>query len=81
MRDPKAHAKVIEIRRQALYKEATQALAENDYRRRARLLDLADGIPRAAFTEDGRVEWSYATWTEPPHWRRTEIIPDTEEES
>ena len=81
MRDPKSYAKVIGIRRQAIYKEANKALAKDDYRRRARLLDLADSIPRAAFTEDGRTRWSYATWTEPPHWRRTNIIPDNEEEA
>lgn len=81
MRDPKTHAKVRELRREALYKASTQALANNDRKRRRRLLDLADRINATALDENGRVEWRYCTWSAPPHWRRTEIISDTEEEA
>lgn len=81
MRDPKTHAKVLELRREALYKASTQALANNDLKRHHRLLDLAGGIDATAFDEGGLVEWRYCSWGTPPYWRHTKIIPDTEEEA
>lgn len=79
MRDPKTHAKVRELRLEALYKAANQALADNERERSHRLLDLAERINATALDENGRVEWMYYAWTVPPHWRHTVIIPDTEE--
>lgn len=81
MRDPKTHSKVIAVRREAVYKAANQALSNNDFKRYRRLHDLASEIAAAAFDEDGRIVWEYIAWTVPPHWRHTEIIPDTKEEA
>ena len=81
MRDPKTHAKVLAKRRRAVVDERIAAMSSGDERRQRRLAQLYDILAYVQTWEGDRVRWDYDPYGRSPCWHRTEIIPDTDEET
>ncbi|MEL0525958.1 hypothetical protein, partial [Neisseria gonorrhoeae] len=56
-----------------------KSASDTDSERWSRLAALAVLILATIEANREDTEWEYITWTVPPHWRHTEVIPDTEE--
>lgn len=83
MRDPKAHAKVLALREDAVHRARTAARFQGlpRFARWDRLTELLGLIAGTRDDHRHSTGWEYLIWTTPPSWQHTTIIPDTEEQS
>lgn len=81
MRDPKTHAKVLAQRGNTVLGALVAVHGSGGSDREERFEDLLGRIENDRRDWQRRTGWYYDHLSNPPSWRHTEIIPDTEEES